>query len=437
MYPKVLIIGQSFNSYTGGGITLTNLFKGWDNDKIAVAAERICDLDLSVCTNYFQLGSNEAKRRFPFNLIEKKYKSGKVIPDLATKELNNHKVIPYNKKYPFLAGAYNQVLHSLGIYHYSRSLTVTNSFIAWFNEFKPDIIYSQLASLELIQFVNELNIKTKVPVAMHIMDDWPKTISSKGLLSTYWESKIDREFRILLNRATVLLSISEAMSLEYKHRYNKDFQIFHNPVDLNNWQEIVKNDYIIKGSFKILYTGRIGLGVDTSLKKIAQAIQILNEKFSLNISLIIQTKQALDWISKYDFISQRFISDYSLYPKSLLDADLLLLPYDFDEKSIRFIKYSMPTKASEYMISGMPILVFAPKETALCKHAKDNGWAYVVDNNNDEQIISAIENLMTNENLRRTLGNNARVFAIKNFDADKVKDEFRMALSEFENQSLS
>lgn len=27
--PKVLIVGQPFNN-TGGGITMTNLFKGWD-----------------------------------------------------------------------------------------------------------------------------------------------------------------------------------------------------------------------------------------------------------------------------------------------------------------------------------------------------------------------------------------------------------------------
>ena len=35
--PKVLIIGQPFNNDTGGGITLTNLFNGWDRDKLAVA----------------------------------------------------------------------------------------------------------------------------------------------------------------------------------------------------------------------------------------------------------------------------------------------------------------------------------------------------------------------------------------------------------------
>jgi len=37
-YPKILIFGQPFNTYSGGGITLTNLFRGWPKDRIAVAS---------------------------------------------------------------------------------------------------------------------------------------------------------------------------------------------------------------------------------------------------------------------------------------------------------------------------------------------------------------------------------------------------------------
>ena len=44
-YPKVLIIGQYFHTESGGGITMTNLFKGWDKEKIASAAENIYDPD--------------------------------------------------------------------------------------------------------------------------------------------------------------------------------------------------------------------------------------------------------------------------------------------------------------------------------------------------------------------------------------------------------
>jgi hypothetical protein len=35
-YPKILIFYQPFNSYSGGGITLTNLFLGWPKERLAV-----------------------------------------------------------------------------------------------------------------------------------------------------------------------------------------------------------------------------------------------------------------------------------------------------------------------------------------------------------------------------------------------------------------
>ncbi len=37
-YPRILIFGPPFNNFTGGGITLSNLFKGWPKDRIAVAS---------------------------------------------------------------------------------------------------------------------------------------------------------------------------------------------------------------------------------------------------------------------------------------------------------------------------------------------------------------------------------------------------------------
>ena len=78
--PKVLVIGQSFNKTSGGGITQSNLFAGWDKDKIAVAciAHLLRNSDNRVCENYYQLGKLEHRWTFPFSLIQKKYPSGRI-----------------------------------------------------------------------------------------------------------------------------------------------------------------------------------------------------------------------------------------------------------------------------------------------------------------------------------------------------------------------
>jgi hypothetical protein len=38
IYPKILIIGQTFHKKDGGGITISNLFYGWPIDRLAVAS---------------------------------------------------------------------------------------------------------------------------------------------------------------------------------------------------------------------------------------------------------------------------------------------------------------------------------------------------------------------------------------------------------------
>ena len=73
--PKVLIINQPFNSNTGGGITLSNLFASWDKDKLAVACSGYLlseEMDPTLCNNYYQLGSKERKWIFPFNFFGRK-----------------------------------------------------------------------------------------------------------------------------------------------------------------------------------------------------------------------------------------------------------------------------------------------------------------------------------------------------------------------------
>jgi len=78
--PKVLILCQPFNNNFGGGITLANLFSGWDKDKIAVVCTShiFNNLNTEICDTYYVLGSEEHKWSFPFNYMQRKVISGEV-----------------------------------------------------------------------------------------------------------------------------------------------------------------------------------------------------------------------------------------------------------------------------------------------------------------------------------------------------------------------
>jgi glycosyltransferase involved in cell wall biosynthesis len=323
--------------------------------------------------------------------------------------------------YPFL--------RYVGLFHCISKTELSKEFCRWIDEYKPDVIYAQTAYRDEILFCISVQSYLKKPLIFHMMDDWPSTISDKGLFKKFWFKKIDHEFRILLDRAAILMSISDEMAHEYKIRYNKNFITFHNTIDIEFWKKHQRNSYELSDSPTILYAGRIGLGIETSLELIAKAIQRVNEELKISIKFILQTQGKPLWINNYkSVVHNNFVSYYDL-PKIFSETDFLLLPYDFSQKSIKYIRFSMPTKAPEYMVSGTPIIIFAPEVTAIVKYAKKYEWAKIVVKNNVQELSIAIKDLFQNKTLREKIGQNAKKIAEEKHNSINVSKNFKSLIS--------
>jgi len=431
-YPKVLIVGLPFNKVNGGGITMSNLFQDWPKEKLALVSTsnvRI-NADFSLCNNYFQLGYNGKLHPFPLNIFLPKIKCGPVkdFVQSATTDQNQLSGGKYKRIYRIIS----MVLSMLGLYNFLYKLRITDELRKWVSNFNPDIIYSQLASLEMIRFVNNVQALTKKPVAIHIMDDWPETINQPSILYFYWKRKIDSEFRDLISKSQVLMSISQGMSDEYQKRYDRVFYPFHNPITIDRWLPYSKTSWEINGKCRILYSGRLGMANGKAILLIAEIIDKLNIKgshFILDIFTPDYQSRLADRIRSLTGISINKTVENKLMPELLAGYDLLILPLDFDKRSVRFTKLSMPTKASEYMISGVPVLIFANNQTFLAKHAIERKWAHVVSVNNEDTLTKAILLLSSDIDLRRRIAGEAVSFAINNEDSHLIKEEFRKCLS--------
>jgi glycosyltransferase involved in cell wall biosynthesis len=424
--PKVLIIGQPFNNNTGGGITISNLFSGWDREKIAVTCTAyllLDNIDTEVCNTYYQLGYKEYKWRFPFNYLQRKYPSGLIKFD--QNRIQDLRIVKSRLRVKLIMNFLNPVLEYFGLYHYIIKTELSEDICKWLNEFKPDVIYAQTATRDGILFCQAVYSYLKKPLIFHMMDDWPSTISGRGILKNYWQRKIDSEFRALLDKASVLMSISNEMANEYKIRYKRDFITFHNTIDLEFWKQNQKRNYELSEDPTILYAGRIGLGIESSLELIVKAIEQVNKEFKISIKFILQTQDCPRWIDNYKNVVHNDFVSYNDLPKVFSQADFLLLPYDFTPKSIKYIRYSMPTKAPEYMVSGTPIIIFAPEVTAIVKYAKKDEWAKVITENKISEIAESIKQLIKSKELRQQIGKNAIRTAEKNHSSTEVKNQFQ------------
>ncbi|HNJ96155.1 MAG TPA: hypothetical protein PLS65_15350, partial [Ferruginibacter sp.] len=147
------------------------------------------------------------------------------------------------------------------------------------------------------------------------------------------------------------------------------------------------------------------------------------------VQFVLQTKDQPAWISKYKCARHKPMVAYSELPRVFAEADFLYLPYDFSEESIRFIKYSMPTKAPEYMVSGTPIIVFGPGETALVDDAVQNKWAVTVTENNTKLLADAVASVIKDIELRKQITGNAIRIAEASYDSVNVRNRFREVIS--------
>jgi len=428
--PKVMIIGQTFTTDTGGGITLTSLFKQWPKDKLAVAVESKEALDFTKCSNYYRLGFLEQAMPFPFSLFQRKTQSGKVT-ETVTQGASHVKETNHTKAK--FKGYLDTALHHLGLFYWIYgNQKLSSAFINWFKEFNPDIIYYQPNSYKSMGFATALKKVSNKPLVVHVMDDWFSFAVKTSPLKSYWQQQFDQKVRTLFSKAQVHLSICQYMSDAYLKKYGFVFKPYHNSVDLNFWQNSRSKVVEQSESFQLLYAGRIGYGLENAILAVAKVVERMATE-DINITLEIQTKDSkhplMSVLQNLSGVTVSQTIPYNDLPAKFSSADALLIPCDFDEAGLKFIRYSMPTKVSEYMAVGTPVFVVGPNETALVDYALQ-GWAKVCTSIDAAAIKAALLELMKSTDLRRQIVTKAELLVKQNHnEQDNIQNFRKMMLS--------
>lgn len=426
--PKILIFGQSFNSNTGGGITLSNLFRDWDKEDLAVlcTSHALGNISEGICDNYYFIGSEENSWVFPFKYFQRSSPSG----NLPFSKFTNN--LTFSQK----PGLRNQIIDRIfypflqwsGLVHVISKISLTTNLINWVKNYNPDILYIQVSTRESLMFGLLLSQRLNMPFVLHQMDDWIAPIGYNGFMGTYWKNKIEAEFKNLVQLADCCMSISDLMGKDYEERFKKEFVTFHNPVDLDKWYPTKNYKNNKRKEFTILYAGRTGFGIGSSLKSFAAAVELFNRSSEVEVNFYIQTAEELSWVRPFNHTFYKALIPYDQLPHLFQNVDLLLLPCDFSGKAIRFLRLSMPTKAPEYMISGTPILVLAPKETAISQYSKEYGWAFTSESDEVVHIVGVLTNIFKDEDTQSKISQKAMSLAIERHSGPVVRSRF---LSEF------
>ncbi|HKY22410.1 MAG TPA: glycosyltransferase family 4 protein [Vicinamibacterales bacterium] len=419
--PRVLVATpNNFNLEAGAGITLSNLFRGWPIDRLANVHEDRTPADRSVCRNSFRLTHREVQWAWPFSLIEPP----------ATGAQNDYGTSAVTLPHP--GAAWKRCLVGDGI---PRHITISSSLASWIETFKPQMIYTHLGSLAQIRFARAVADRWRLPLAVHIMDDWPSVVYTTGLLGPLLRRIILRDLRDVLARATSRMAISDAMASEYERRYQHRFMPFHNALDMKEWSLASRQEWALNaGGTTVRYVGSIVPEAQrNALREVCDAIAALREDgFDITLSVHAPAAQAAPlraWGYSEDVLRLAPPAEAADVPRLLSGADILVLPFNFDASSRQYMRLSMPTKVPAYMISGTPVLVYGPREQATVTYAALQRWGETVTENDMHTLKAALRRLITDGDRRERLGRAAISLARQSHDAARVSRAFQNTLA--------
>lgn len=313
--------------------------------------------------------------------------------------------------------------------------------IDWCRSFDPDVVYFR--PHDHPRYFHEFALRAidalGVPLCTHLMDDWPARAGARGGGRS---DRLTRRLPRLLERSALRLSICEAMSRAFEARYGLRFQAIANGVEPAVWQALDGERATRRAPTEPLLTRYVGgladdMGV-RSLMDVAEVVDKLHEE--IGVRLEIHTTRT--WKAKADavFGRSRGVSVHEAgiseegYRKLLIGCHLLFIAYNFDARSIAYVRYSMANKMPECLASGVPVLAYGPMAIATIAYLVEHGVAEVVTTRDPALLETALRRFTGDPDYGRTLGARGRAFAFEHHPAKAVRERLHAVLSEAASQ---
>lgn len=433
-FPRLLFVTpHAFNHVMGGGITFTNLFRGWPKDRLACVHSDSVPTSDDVCDQYYRIGPEELDIAYPLQLVRRVLRRRRSAGEQTASE-GAAAPVTAQEGHARPSGLIEVAQRTLLGSTPPERAKLTPALRDWIGQFRPDILFTLLGSNGMMGLVEGIRRCFDLPVVPHMMDDWPSVAYRDGLVGPWQRRKMRRHLKHFFSVAEVRLGIGSAMCQAFGDRYGHPFVPFQNTLDTARWSAKAKTTMRVRQPAQILYVGSIFANAQLqSLIDCAAAVRDLNrggEAVRLTIAspefLVAPHRASLE-IDESITIEPP-ITDDEVFFTRLAEADALLLPVNFDEASIRMIRYSMPTKVPGYLVTGTPVLVYGPPEVAQVSYAADHGWGHVVARRDPAALRAGMREVLQDLDLRTRLSRSARSVAEREHDAVRVRRQFQDAL---------
>lgn len=276
--------------------------------------------------------------------------------------------------------------------------------------------------------------RLKLPFVAYLFDD-PVYQWEEGLyrsLARFWEKR-------WAVRAAKVIVPNEVLADDVRARVpGASIAIVRNPVDLKQIElGEVGSDGVAQAAaapsaqapWTVLYTGSVYSAQASAFRNLVAALERVGGRFHLHVHTAQSEAQVRDnglvgpFVRRFDHLPQA---------QALLrqrEADILFLPLAFESPIPEVVNSSAPAKVAEYLASGRPVVVHAPRGSFVSSFFTARRAGLVIDRPDVEALAQALSRLSEDATLRADLVANAKA-AAKEFGVDRARAAFSAALDE-------
>lgn len=417
-FPRILLIGASpvRGQATGTDVTISNLLGIWPADCLAQVfvgspgeAQEALGLGLPISPQNALLDYSLRRLVDQSNALR-----GSSVPVTAGIPMRSHKDL---KARAHLAMRFAADASSISI---PREIRLRAK------EFAPDVIYSLLGNLRIIELTQRLVDDLDKPLLPHFMDDWMHTLYTSGELWGFPRKLFDRRIRHLMTSAPAGMSISRIMAEEYSREFGIPFSTVANPA-AEAYFDLPSRDE--SECPVIMYVGGLHVGRAKVLGDVADAL----DRYVPPTGKRLKAQLVVHCPSEHLRLYGSGLRDRSTVvlagsispgevASALARADVLLHVESADPEAVSFTRLSISTKIPQYLAAGRPVLCYAPSSLASSLLIAESGGGLVV--SRQQELAAAVESLMNDAGRLRELGTRGRSYARSHLSHGAVSARF-------------
>lgn len=423
--PKVLSVNINVWRDDSAIRTLPEIFSCWDSNRLAQIYTRAGVPCTKVCHEFLRINENAIIKSIYNRKVQT---ASRVYNTEAMSQGESEELRKEQQRYKQAAKRHSWFMTLCRDIVWSLGKWKSKELDEYIDSVNPDVLFVPIYPVVYMARLQKYIIRrTGKPVVGYLADDnFSYKVCGKNLFAYIHRFWLRKGTIDLIKSCDRLFVIAPKTKEECKKLFGKESEYLTKAIDFS---KISYTAHKVAPPIKMVYSGKLNIGRDKALMKIAEAVAKINENDTkITFDVYAPGSPTDEFIKTFEGKGCRFMGsvDKEKLDKVQQESDVLVFAESLDKKHYNAARLSFSTKITDYLKNGRCILALGSKEIAPMDYLIKEDAAITVTDYKD--IEGRLRKLCDSPELVDEYSKKAFDCGKRNHDAEKVFGNFKKVI---------